>query len=88
MSFFLPVSNEPARNYNVRGHEYVPARALRSRPSQPRQQLRHAPGLPFAAVGRFLTAQPRARSAVFGVDEDDAGLFERTLYCFDGAWPH
>src|SRR5208282_6517626 len=20
--------------------------------------------------------------------EDDAGLFERALYCFDGAWPH
>jgi hypothetical protein len=40
---FLPVTNEPARNYNVRGREYVPARALRSRPSQPRQRLRHAP---------------------------------------------
>jgi hypothetical protein len=33
-------------------------------------------------------AQPRARSAVFGVDEDNAGLFERALYCLDGAWPH
>jgi hypothetical protein len=41
----------------------------------------------LAAVGRFLTAQPRVRFAVFGVDEDDAGLFERALYCFNGVWP-
>src|SRR5450755_4732478 len=33
-------------------------------------------------------AQPRARSAVVRINEDDAGLFERALYCFDGAWPH
>jgi hypothetical protein len=34
-----------------------------------------APGLPLVAVGRFLTAQPRARSAVVRINEDNAGLF-------------
>jgi hypothetical protein len=30
-------------------------------------------------------AQPRTRSAVLRVNEDDAGIFERALNCFDGA---
>jgi hypothetical protein len=33
-------------------------------------------------------AQPRARSAVVRINEDDSGLFERPLHRFEGAWPH
>jgi hypothetical protein len=33
-------------------------------------------------------AQPRARSAVVRVNENDAGVFERALNRFDGAGPH
>jgi hypothetical protein len=40
------------------------------------------------AASAALTAQPRARSAVVRINEDDARLFERALYCFDGARPH
>jgi len=50
----------------------------------------HSPGPGSAIVGIGATnarfAQPRAGSAVVRIDEDDAGLFERALYCFDGAW--
>jgi hypothetical protein len=62
---FLPVSNEPARNYNVRGREYVPARVLRSRlrsPAQPRvdRSLHH-----WSTVGQTFPAWPeRGRSTM------------------------
>jgi hypothetical protein len=49
-------------------------------------QLRNRYGAPLARrLAAFAaTPEPRARSAVFGVDEDDAGLVKRALNVFDG----
>jgi hypothetical protein len=41
--------------------------------------------------GGFFCAYPlpsRVPGAVVRINEDTAGLFERTLNCLDGAWPH
>jgi hypothetical protein len=68
------------------GRKHVATR-FSTRPRRPcasYRRLRYTRSRPL----NLSLAQPRTRSAVVRINEDDAGLFEGALYCFDGAWPH
>jgi hypothetical protein len=65
-------------------------RPLAGRSERPfgRSKPADASALAAGTLRSVRLAQPRARSTVFRVNEDDACIFERALYGFDRGCPH